>query len=212
MVARLEAERGGHPFLVYRDGGGAQHVVVLDAVDRLVMGRRGGCEVCMDWDGRVSRVHAKLERVADDWTVVDDGLSRNGTFVNGQRVQAQHRLSDRDVIRMGHTTIQFRSPHTGELPTAPGTLPVMLTDLTDTKLRILAALCRPLLTTAGMSALPATNEQVAGEVHLSVEAVKGHLRELYRRFGIEDLPQNEKRLRLARSAINMGLVRGGERR
>ena len=39
----------------------------------------------LTWDPDASRVHAELVRLADAWVVVDDGLSRNGTFVNGER-------------------------------------------------------------------------------------------------------------------------------
>jgi pSer/pThr/pTyr-binding forkhead associated (FHA) protein len=42
--------------------------------------------VVIEGDLLVSRLHAKLERIGGAWTIVDDGLSRNGTFVNGQRV------------------------------------------------------------------------------------------------------------------------------
>ena len=41
---------------------------------------------------------------------------------------------------------------------------------------------------------------------LSVDAVKGHLRALFSKFGIEHLPQNEKRLRLVERALQAGLV------
>jgi hypothetical protein len=77
--------------------------------------------------------------------------------------------------------------------------------LTDTQLGILAALCRPL---AGGNhfASPATNQEIAAEVFLSVDAVKGHLRTLYRKFGIEDLPHNQKRARLVELAIEGGYV------
>ncbi|HEY2054408.1 MAG TPA: hypothetical protein VGH14_10780 [Solirubrobacterales bacterium] len=77
--------------------------------------------------------------------------------------------------------------------------------LTDTQLGILAALCRPIA--AGNSyATPATNQEIAAEVFLSVDAVKGHLRTLYRKFGIEDLPHNQKRARLVELAIEGGYV------
>jgi len=208
LMRRQEAERGGWPFLEYRDADGAQRILRLgDTMDRLVMGRRATCDVPLDWDARVSRVHAKLERVAGEWTLVDDGLSRNGTFVNGQRVTAQHRLEDRDVIRLGHTYVQFRAPGRAEQATAPGSRPAMADDITEAKRRVLVALCRPVLAAHGQMTLTATNEQISGELHLSVEAVKAHLRELYRRFEIGDLPQNEKRMRLAHIAIQNGLVR-----
>jgi DNA-binding MarR family transcriptional regulator len=67
--------------------------------------------------------------------------------------------------------------------------------LTDTQHRILESLCRPAGTGSRYST-PATNQEIAGEVYLSVDAVKAHLRTLYRKFGIEDLPHNRKRARL----------------
>lgn len=77
--------------------------------------------------------------------------------------------------------------------------------LTEAQLGILAALCRPIA--AGNSyATPATNQEIADEVFLGVDAVKGHLRTLYRKFGIEDLPQNQKRARLVELAIEGGYV------
>ena len=42
--------------------------------------------------------------------MVDDGLSRNGTFVNGERVTRRRRLLDGDELRIGSTTIRFRAP------------------------------------------------------------------------------------------------------
>jgi pSer/pThr/pTyr-binding forkhead associated (FHA) protein len=54
--------------------------------------------VVLDGDPCVSRVHATLERVAGVWTIDDNGLSRNGTFVNGRRVSGRLQLHDRDEI------------------------------------------------------------------------------------------------------------------
>jgi CRP/FNR family transcriptional regulator len=43
---------------------------------------------------------------------VDDGLSRNGTYVNGERVQGRRRLSDGDVVRCGNTELLYQTPGT----------------------------------------------------------------------------------------------------
>jgi hypothetical protein len=77
--------------------------------------------------------------------------------------------------------------------------------LTDTQLGILAALCRP-IAAGNADATPATDQEIADEVFLSVDAVKGHLRALYRKFEIEDLPQNQKRARLVELAIEGGYL------
>ena len=71
--------------------------------------------------------------------------------------------------------------------------------LTTTQHKVLVALCRPL--NDGSSALPATNRQIADEVFMSVDAVKAQLRVLFERFGLAELPQNEKRARLAQAAF-----------
>ncbi len=79
--------------------------------------------------------------------------------------------------------------------------------LTDTQLRILAALCRPAVATDGVPA-PATDAEIAAEVFLSADAVAGHLRVLYRKFGIADLPPNRARARLVELATVGGYVEG----
>jgi hypothetical protein len=77
--------------------------------------------------------------------------------------------------------------------------------LTDTQARILAALCRP-ISEADHFAAPATNQEIADAVFLSVDAVKGHLRTIYRKFGIEDLPPGERRARMVELAVAGGYV------
>ena len=77
--------------------------------------------------------------------------------------------------------------------------------LTDTQRAILVALCRP---RAGGNryATPATNQEIAAEVFLSVDAVKAHLRALYRKFGVEPLPHNQKRARLVELVMEGDLI------
>ena len=52
----------------------------------------------------------------------------------------------------------------------------------------------------------ASNQQIAQELFLSVHAVKTHLRVLFHKFGIDSLPQNQKRARLVELALQLGLV------
>jgi hypothetical protein len=77
--------------------------------------------------------------------------------------------------------------------------------LTDTQTRVLAALCRP-ISEGGHLVAPATNQEIADAVFLSVDAVKGHLRALYRKFGIEDLPPGKRRARMVELAVAGGYV------
>ena len=62
----------------------------------------------------MSRLHAELERLGDEWTVCDDGLARNGPFVNGQRISGRHRLRDGDMVRVGQTAIAYREPEAAD--------------------------------------------------------------------------------------------------
>src|SRR4051794_40322044 len=74
LQARIEADRAGTPYLVLRDGDGAQALVDLAVAGGAVtVGRRPSCDLNLHWDPDVSRLHARLERVGDEWTVVDDG-------------------------------------------------------------------------------------------------------------------------------------------
>jgi DNA-binding NarL/FixJ family response regulator len=70
---------------------------------------------------------------------------------------------------------------------------------------VLIALCRP-LRDGGSFTTTASNQQIADEVYLSVDAVKMHLRTLFARFELSDLPQNQKRARLAEVALEYGLI------
>jgi pSer/pThr/pTyr-binding forkhead associated (FHA) protein len=169
--------RGAEPSEPYLSRWGAQaHQRRWPLLDRVVtLGRASCADVVIDGDPLVSRVHATLQRVAGVWTIDDNGLSRNGTFVNGRRLSGRLQLHDRDEIRVGSTVLTFCAPaeedsvHTliGEpLPTA--------VRLTPAQRAVLIALCRPCKDERHY-ARPATNRQISEELFLSVDAVKTHL-------------------------------------
>jgi DNA-binding CsgD family transcriptional regulator len=206
LKAQIEAERLGRPFLVHRDADGEQRLVVIDeGVESLWIGRSESADVSLASDGEVSSLHAQLELVGLECTLVDDGLSRNGSFVNGERVSGRRRLRDGDTLRLGRTQIIYRAPSgtstetvlSGDALTAAGVSPAQK--------RVLIELCRPFKDGSSFAS-PATNAQIAGDLHLSVDAVKTHLRALFEKFGVEDLPQNRKRVALVERALQSGLV------
>ncbi|HEY4097741.1 MAG TPA: FHA domain-containing protein [Baekduia sp.] len=205
LQERLHLERDGDPYLVLRDGDGRQQLLRLSG-ERLSIGRGETNNVPLPWDTEVSRLHAELECIAGEWTIVDDGLSRNGTFVNGTRISGRARLRDGDVVRIGRTTLGYRRPdaeQTAEHTVIAGE-PVALGDLPPTQRQVLVALARPYK--HGDFATPATNQEIADGLHLSVDAVKAHLRSLFQKFGIESLPQNQKRSRLVAEAFQRGML------
>jgi pSer/pThr/pTyr-binding forkhead associated (FHA) protein len=207
IAARLEAERDGQAHLVLRDGDGMQVVLPLDAAERRVtIGRGEGSDLQVHWDRDVSRAHAELEQIGGVWAISDEGLSRNGTFVNGDRVSSRQRLRDGDLVRVGSTAIVFRDPKSaGFSDTRIGAPELEPPRLSEAQRRVLLALCRP-YKQPGPFTTPATNQQIAGDLFLSVEAVKTHLRALFAKFSVEDLPQNQKRARLIERAFQTGLV------
>jgi pSer/pThr/pTyr-binding forkhead associated (FHA) protein len=209
LKRRIEVERTGDPFFIYRDEGGEQRIVRLGTgVRELTIGRHGECDVRLDWDAQVSGLHAELRRSAGHWLVVDDGLSRNGTFVNGERVLGQRRLRDGDQLELGQTLLIFRRPGRRTQSTALG-VDIVRPELSDAQRRVLVALCRPYRDGSAF-ARPATNQEIADELYLSVAAVKSHLRALFQRFAVEGLPRNEKRIRLVQRALDSGAVSPNE--
>ena len=84
----------------------------LGAEGPLTIGRRPTNTVVID-NLAISGVHAKIE-AADNHFVVTDLNSKNGTFVNGRRVEEQ-RLQHKDVITVGkhHLVFDGRQPSLG---------------------------------------------------------------------------------------------------
>jgi len=205
VVERLRAERTGAPFVLFRDDERRQRIVELvPEVPVVHIGRGPACEIPLTWDGEVSRVHAVLERAGGHWTLVDDGLSRNGSFVNAQRVHGRRRLTDRDEIAVGRTLLVFSAGPEPSLRSTETTTDQARPQLSEAQQRVLGALCRPLL--ADPFGGPASNREIAEALCVTVETVKSHLHVLFDRFGIGDVPQNRKRAELARRAIERGAV------
>lgn len=210
LKAQIEAERGGRPFLVLRDGAGEQRIVIVEGgTAELWVGRGEAAGLRLEWDEEVSALHAQIEVVGGECTLLDDGLSRNGSFVGEQRVHGRRLLRDGDTLRFGRTRVLFRRPGEGggsapeatvvasEVPAAAAVSPGQR--------RVLVALCRPFKDGSSF-ATPPTNQAIAAELHLSVDAVKTHMRALFEKLGVEDLPQNQKRLALVERALQSGVV------
>ena len=99
---RLAAERRGTPFLIYRDAEARQVIVELADAARVTIGRSPRSDIALCWDGEVSRLHAVVELVGANWVLSDDRLSRNGSFVNGNRVHSRAlRSGDRRELAGG---------------------------------------------------------------------------------------------------------------
>jgi class 3 adenylate cyclase len=104
----IEQGRRGTPSLSYRDAGGTPHVYALEQQHAVTIGRSSEVDVSLPWDLSVSLVHAEVVRLGSQWLISDDGVSRNGTFVNGERVSGRCRLQHGDIVRLGRTELTFQ--------------------------------------------------------------------------------------------------------
>lgn len=71
----------------------------------LVVGRSSKCDVEVDQDS-VSRNHARVLHDGSRVMVKDLG-STNGTFVNDEQIDGEHRLRNGDLIKIGRTIFKF---------------------------------------------------------------------------------------------------------
>ncbi len=71
---------------------------------RMVLGRDVDCDICLD-DSLVSDEHAAISRNGGNF-VLEDLNSRNGTSVNGERIN-QRKLRNGEKISIGNFLLKF---------------------------------------------------------------------------------------------------------
>ena len=84
---------------------GKTSTVALDR-DRITLGRSSANELCYPDDAGLSRQHLALTRVNGTWQV-EDLRSKNGTLVNGKRIDQPVPFGPGDRISAGHLTLEF---------------------------------------------------------------------------------------------------------
>lgn len=90
----------------------------LSVADELVIGREGSEEGKLGNDVEISRQHARIARTPQgEWAIEDLG-SRNGTFVNGHRIDKRELLAAGDAIEVGaaRLVVQVSAPTTPPSP------------------------------------------------------------------------------------------------
>ena len=211
LEARRAAERIGAPFLLYRDDEGRQQIFTLaQRAGGVTLGRREEADISIPWDPEMSRLHAELVPRAGEWTVSDDGLSQNGTWVNGLRLAGRRRLADGDLLRVGRTEFAFCDPEpAGAGPTlVPGELSAT-PRFSEQQQRVLRTLCRPLFAD-GEGLNPASDVEIAEVTGIPLEQVILELDHLGRAMGLEDMPRRDQRAEVALLAMRSGLVGADE--
>jgi len=170
--------------------------------DVTTVGRGRGVDIRLD-DPSVSRLHAEIVRRGPYVYVVDMGLSRNGTRVNGRPI-ARRVLEDGDVVSFGTARCRMGGIPREEVDPDVELRRAVAPELTRREVDVLTSLCRPALSDEAFVA-PATAREIAGDLVVTEAAVKQHLLRLYQKFRIPE--GANRRTRLANEVIAMGLVR-----
>jgi FHA domain len=170
---------------------------------RVTVGKASTNVVSLEHDGTVSRLHAVLENLGFAWSVRDVG-SRNGTYLNGEKIGAERVLRSGDELRVGNSRMIFwerrRSDEDSTETVAPDQLPPRLTRREH---EVLVVLCRPLLGDDPFPE-PASVRRMARELFVTDAAIKQHLQNMYDKFVIP--ADGDRRVRLANEAIRRRAV------
>ena len=175
--------------------------------ERVTVGKSSTNLVSLNHDSTVSRVHAVLENLGFAWSIRDVG-SRNGTYLNGEKISAERVLRSGDELRVGKSRLVFWEVKEGDeitvgeatISAAPSQLPPRLT---RRELEVLVVLCRPLVSDDPFPEAVSVR-RMAQELFVTEAAIKQHLQNLYDKFAIP--PEGERRVRLANEAIRRGAV------
>src|SRR3954451_3624088 len=186
------------PFIRIEDSG----AVVPLRPDVTTVGRGRGVDVRLE-DPSVSRLHAEIVRRGPYVYVVDMGLSRNGTRVNGRPI-ARRILEDGDVVSFGTARCRMGGIPREEVDPDVELRRAAAPELTRREVDVLTSLCRPALSDEAFVA-PATAREIAGDLVVTEAAVKQHLLRLYQKFRIPE--GTNRRTKLANEVVALGLVR-----
>ena len=74
---------------------------------RNLIGRLSDCRIVIS-DGNTSRHHAEIRRSGSGFVINDLG-STNGTYLNGERLTADRRISDGDIVTVGSVNLRFEA-------------------------------------------------------------------------------------------------------
>jgi transcriptional regulator with GAF, ATPase, and Fis domain len=148
-------------------GGARPATLVLDNAP-IELGRAGHVTgpLALD-DTEVSRVHARIEPDGGGWSIVD-AVSRNGTYVDGARVE-RIPLRDGSVIRIGRTLIIFVDEEVrgGDRLDAPADTRIAGTSLAMLRVHAeIALVAKHVVPVLVLGESGAGKELVAEEIHL----------------------------------------------
>lgn len=88
----------------------------FDKKDTILIGRSQECDYVIDDDNSVSRKHCIISSLPDNSFLLIDLDSRNGTYINNERVKGKAVIKKYDNIRLGRNT-SFQIDYTAKPPT-----------------------------------------------------------------------------------------------
>ncbi len=112
----MSQSQSEYPVIVILDGDMANQYWVLER-EEMILGRDETCDIPIP-HRQISRQHALFRRQDKDTYYIRDLDSKNGTWVNGKRLEGERKLGDGDEI---HIALAFRLRFIGSGVTAPVT-------------------------------------------------------------------------------------------
>ena len=112
------AEPSPAPFLKFEEGDGREIPLISGNVWKIGRGEQNAIVLIHDM---VSRNHAMIQQLEDGEFYLIDMDSRNGSFLNGQRLTAPAALRDGDHLSFGKSRLCFRNPSRSDTGPSPST-------------------------------------------------------------------------------------------
>jgi pSer/pThr/pTyr-binding forkhead associated (FHA) protein len=151
------------------------------------IGRSSRCAFIVS-DLSVSRVHAEIT-ATDEIVLVKDMGSRNGTFIDGVRIE-EAQLQAGQLVRFGNVRFQVigelsddEAPSdlselsTRFIPGKPTRPPTALQEMSSAQLRVLKLLLTGL-----------REKEIAAKLYLSPHTVHNHVKEIFRKMNVKSRP------------------------
>jgi DNA-binding CsgD family transcriptional regulator len=150
--------------------------------DRVTVGSDPSNDLALPADATLSRLHAVFVHYPSGWCVRDLD-SRNGTFVNGERIRLERPLRHGDEVRIGSSRLRYRSdvPAVSAVTAAAEPPP----ELTRREREVLHELCRTVLAGEAFTE-PASLREIAAALVVSEATVKTHVGSIFAKLGVRD--------------------------
>lgn len=171
---------------------GAERIRFALDRERVSIGRSPENDIVLDNEPTISRFHAVLERNGDRWLLRDLG-SRNGTWLNGERVTDAMPFESADEARIGDYVLRVQlQPELGQTLDA--------SDLRAAREVINLGLSPRELDVIRLVAQGLSDQAIGEQLFISVKTVHSHLDRIRDKIGLRRRPE------LMRFATEHGLA------